>query len=187
MILPELVGRHSTLRALLPSDAPSIALHADDPEVWRNLFDGFPRPYTLADAEAWCGDGHRQPAVGHVWAIDVQGQAVGCIGLRPDGGWLRCNAEVGYWIGRAFWRRGICGEALAMVRDWAFVALPQLTRLYAPIFAWNEGSMAVARHAGFVAEGRFPASAIKGGQLIDRVQYGCVRPGVIGGMPTLTS
>lgn len=171
-----LAGDRCTLRPLSGTDAPAIARHADDEAVWRNLFEGFPRPYTLADAEAWCGDEHRQPRYGHVFAIDAGGEAVGCCSVRLDDGWLRCNAEVGYWIGRAFWRRGIGSGALALLSDWAFAQLPELTRLYAPIFAWNEGSQAVARKCGYGFEGRFPRSAIKDGRVIDRVQYGRYRP-----------
>ncbi|WP_427914546.1 GNAT family N-acetyltransferase [Ramlibacter sp. MMS24-I3-19] len=157
------------LRALQPADAPSLQRHADDEAVWRNLFEGFPRPYTLADAQAWCGGAWRE--VGEVWGIAVQDHVVGCISVRRDAGWLRCNAEVGYWIGQAFWRRGIGSEALGLVSDWAFANKPELSRLYAPIFAWNEGSQGVARASGYVLEGRMPQSAIKAGRVIDRVTY----------------
>jgi ribosomal-protein-alanine N-acetyltransferase len=179
--VPTLAGRRCTLRALRPDDAPAIARHADDEGVWRHLFEGFPRPYTQAHAGAWCGDQHRNTAYGQIWAVAVDGEAAGCISVRPDSGWLRCNAEVGYWIGRAFWRRGIASEALALVSAHAFDTPPEVTRLYAPIFEHNAVSQAVARRCGFVLEGRFPHSAIKGGQLIGRVVYGRYR----GGLPTL--
>lgn len=171
MPVPTLAGERCLLRPLTPADAPSIARHADDEAVWRNLFEGFPRPYTLADAQAWCGEEHTKPQYGVVFAIDVGGEAVGCCSLRPDRGWMRCNAEVGYWLGQAHWRRGITSEALSLVTGWAFATLPELTRLYAPIFAWNEGSQAVARKCGYVLEARLPQSAIKAGRVIDRVQY----------------
>ena len=180
MELPTLVGQRCVLRELQADDAPSIARHGDDEGVWRNLFDGFPRPYTLADASAWCGDGHRRPGLGHVWAISVGGEAIGCCSVRRDEGWLRCNAEVGYWIGREYWRQGIASEALALVGDWAWIAYPELTRLYAPIFASNAGSQAVVRKCGYVLEGHFPKSAIKGGQVIDRVCWGRYRQPVAG-------
>lgn len=168
-------GQRCTLRALVPADAPSLREHADDEVVWRTLFEGFPRPYTLADARAWCGS-QRPDAAGHVWGIEVDGAIVGCIGLRPDAGWLRCNAEVGYWIGQAYWRRGITSEALALVTAWAWDRLPELTRLYAPIFAFNQGSQAVARRCGYVKEGELRRSAIKAGRVIDRVLYAAYRP-----------
>ena len=180
---PTLEGERCVLRELRAEDAESLARHADNEAVWRNLFEGFPRPYTLADAQAWC-DGTRRPAAfGFVWGIEVLGGAgheigrevAGCIGLRPDAGWLRCNAELGYWLGEAHWRRGIMSEAAAQVTAWAWATLPEVTRLYAPIFAWNEGSQRVATKAGYALEANLPQSAIKAGKLIDRVQYAAYR------------
>ena len=181
--VPTLQGARCTLRALRPEDAPSLARHADNEAVWRNLFEGFPQPYTLADAQAWCDAARRPAAVGFIWGIEVAreagrgagGEVVGCIGLRPDAGWLRCNAELGYWLGEAHWRRGIMSEAAALVTAWAWVTQPEITRIYAPIFAWNEGSQRVAMKAGYTLEAHLPQSAIKAGRVIDRVQYAAYR------------
>ena len=173
---PSLQGQRCRLRELRPGDAPALQRHADDEAVSRNLFEGFPHPYTLADAQAWCGGGWR--VGGHVWAIesiDAPGELIGCIGLQPEAGWLRCNAEVGYWLGQAFWRRGICSEALRLVSEWAWSEQPELSRLYAPIFSWNQGSQAVARSAGYMLEARWPQSAFKAGRLIDRVVWAAYR------------
>ncbi|MDD5332436.1 MAG: GNAT family protein [Rhodoferax sp.] len=172
--VPVLSGSRCVLRALTLADAASMRQHADDEAVWRNLFEGFPRPYTLADAQWWCGA--RPASLGYVWGVDVGGQVVGCISVRPEDGWLRCNAEVGYWIGQAHWRRGITSEALALVTFWAWATLPEVTRLYAPIFAWNEGSQAVARKCGYVKEADLRRSAIKDGRVIDRVQWAAFDP-----------
>jgi RimJ/RimL family protein N-acetyltransferase len=161
-----LSGRRCLLRALVPADAPSLRAHADDEAVWRTLFDGFPRPYTLADAQTWCGDS-RPALFGLVWGIEVDGEIAG---------WLRCNAEVGYWVGQAHWRRGVASDALALVTAGAWARLPEVTRLYAPIFASNEASQAVARKCGYAKEGDLPRSAIKAGRVIDRVLYATYRP-----------
>jgi RimJ/RimL family protein N-acetyltransferase len=106
-----------------------------------------------------------------VWGIVVGGEVIGCVSVRPDAGWMRCNAEVGYWIGQAHWRRGITSEALGLITDWAWPNLPEVTRLYAPIFARNAGSQAVARRCGYQLEGLLRQSGIKNGQVIDRALY----------------
>ena len=177
--VPTLQGARCVLRDLCAEDAPSLARHADNQAVWRNLFEGFPQPYTLADAQAWCDGARRPAAAGFVWGIQVVGEegreVVGCISLRPDAGWLRCNAELGYWLGEAHWRRGIMSEAATLVTEWAWAAWPEVTRLYAPIFAWNEGSQRVAMKAGYALEANLPLSAIKAGRVIDRVQYAAYR------------
>lgn len=169
MTPPVLQLASAVLRPLTLQDAPALQRHADDEVVWQTLFEGFPHPYTLADAEAWCGGGWE--AAGLVWGIAVNGGVAGCIGVRQDTGWLRCNAEVGYWLGRRYWGQGIATQALRATADWVFAHMDGVTRLYAPIFDWNQASQAVARKAGFEMEGRMPSSAIKAGRVIGRVVY----------------
>ena len=173
--LPILQGERCLLRALVPADAPALAAHANDPEVARNLFDGFPQPYTLEAATAWATHEAQSGAFGWVWGIVVDGVVVGCIGLKQASGWMRCNAEIGYWIGQSHWRRGLTSDAVRQVTDWAFAAVPELTRIFAPIFAWNEGSQAVVRKCGYVREGALKQSAIKDGTAIDRVLWATYR------------
>ena len=173
--LPILQGERCLLRALVPEDAPALVAHADNPAVARNLFDGFPQPYDLAAATAWATHEANSGHFGRVWAIVVDGGLVGCIGLAQESGWLRCNAEIGYWIGEAFWRRGITSDAVRQVTDWAFAAVPEITRIHAPIFATNEGSQAVVRRCGYVREALLKQSAIKDGAVIDRVLWATYR------------
>jgi [ribosomal protein S5]-alanine N-acetyltransferase len=173
--LPILQGERCLLRALVPEDAPALVQHANNPAVARNMFDGFPQPYDLAAATAWATHEANSGEFGRVWAIVVDGGLIGCIGIKQDSGWLRCNAEIGYWIGESHWRQGIVSDALRQVTDWAFAAVPDLTRLHAGIFAGNQGSQAVARDCGYVREGVLRQSAIKDGVVIDRVVWASYR------------
>jgi [ribosomal protein S5]-alanine N-acetyltransferase len=187
--LPTLAGRRCVLRPLRASDAASLQRHADDPEVAHNLFDGFPQPYTIEHARAWCGAQHREPAFAHVLGVTVERDEVaGCISVTPQHGLWGCSAVMGYWLGRAYWGRGVMSEALALLSDWAWTALPRVTRLWMPIYARNEASQAVARKAGFALEGRMPLAVVKGGRAIDAVSCGLSRPGASAGehvLPTL--
>ena len=54
MDVPLLQGKRCRLRPLTLEDAPSLQRHADDEAVRRHLFEGYPSPYTLADAQDWC-------------------------------------------------------------------------------------------------------------------------------------
>jgi ribosomal-protein-alanine N-acetyltransferase len=173
--LPILQGERCLLRALAPADAPALVTHANDADVARNLFDAFPQPYTLEAATAWSTHESHSGAFGWVWAITVDDALVGCIGLKPEAGWLRCDAEIGYWLGQSHWRRGLASDAVRQVTDWAFAAVPDLTRIVAPIFAWNEASQAVVRKCGYVREGVLKQSAIKDGRVIDRVLWASYR------------
>lgn len=61
-------------------DRESLLAHANDRRVWRNLADVLPHPYTAADADAWFTSPEKQDPLTH-FAIEVDGQAVGGIGL----------------------------------------------------------------------------------------------------------
>ncbi len=187
--LPTLEGARCTLRPLRGADAPSLQRHADDPAVAYNLFDGFPQPYTLELAEAWCGHQHREPEFAHVLGITVEGDEVaGCISVTPQQGLWGSSAVVGYWIGRGHWGRGITSQALTLITAWAWGALPGTMRLWMPIYARNGASQAVARKAGYTLEGRMALAVRKSGMAIDAVQYGMSRPGAAAGecaLPTL--
>jgi [ribosomal protein S5]-alanine N-acetyltransferase len=167
--LPVLQSARLKLRKLKPSDAASLQKNADDELVWRNLFDGFPSPYTVADALAWCADGAHDPKMGYVWGIEMDTQIIGCISVMPDTGWLRCNAELGYWIGQKYWGQGVAPEAVYLIMSWAEANLNEVTRFYAPVFSWNTASQKVLQKNGFMQEGIMQKSAIKAGQVIDRI------------------
>jgi RimJ/RimL family protein N-acetyltransferase len=201
-LLPVLEGRRCRLRMLRPGDAPALQRHADDREVWFNLFDGFPHPYTLDEARQWCGGGWRaggdvfgiETGPGHFRAARSEGgrdraqaaadhgvpvapEIVGCIGAQPLAlAGRSCNAEVGWWIGRALWGRGIAPEALALFTAWVWRERPQLTRLQATIYARNARSQRVAEKAGYVRESLMPRSILKAGQVIDAVCWAAYRP-----------
>jgi RimJ/RimL family protein N-acetyltransferase len=150
-------------------DEDSLARHADDPGVWLNLRDRFPHPYTRADAEHWVRFASGQTPE-TAFAIDLGGQAVGGIGVELHGDIERCSAEVGYWLGRAFWGRGL---ATAAVRGLTAHALGtySLTRVYALPFADNPASLRVLEKAGFRLEGRLRRSAVKDGVVRDQLLY----------------
>jgi RimJ/RimL family protein N-acetyltransferase len=162
------------VRSWRESDAESLALHANDREVWRNMSDRFPHPYTAADARAFL-----QSAMARVpeswFAIAVDDQAVGGIGFTPQGDIQRVSAEIGYWLGVAFWGRGIVSEALRAVTRYA-VQTHGLTRVFAVPFAWNAASFRVLEKAGFTREARLRRSAIKDGRVIDQMLYAFVVP-----------
>jgi RimJ/RimL family protein N-acetyltransferase len=164
-----------TVRSWGPSDAPSLATHANNRKVWLNLRDRFPHPYTLADGEAWIGSVHGKVPETH-WAIDVEGSAVGGIGLVLRDDVYRRSAEIGYWLGETFWRRGIATEAVRAVTEHGFASF-DLCRIHAGVFEWNAASMRVLEKAGYVCEGRLLRSVTKDGRTIDELLYAITRSG----------
>lgn len=161
------------LRPWCASDRESLAAHANDRRVWRNLTDLFPHPYTLADADRWIASVADIRPPQH-FAIEVAGQAVGGIGFTVQHGIFCKTAELDYWLGHAHWGKGIATEAVGAVMRHAF-ATHALARLEAGVFTWNPASMRVLEKSGFSREGTLRRSAFKDGQLTDRVMYAFTR------------
>jgi len=107
------------------------------------------------------------------WAIEVDGLAVGAIGVTLKEGIYLKSAEFGYWLGEPYGGRGIMTEAVKAVSPYAMRRFG-LIRLEAPVFEWNPASMRVLEKCGFVREGVLRASAVKDGQTIDRVLYALI-------------
>lgn len=162
------------LRPWRRGDAASLAENADNREVWLNLRDRFPHPYTRADAEGWIAHVEGQAPPTHL-AIEVDGAAVGGIAIQLGSDIERCSAEIGYWLGEAYWGRGIVTAAVRAMTEHAFREFP-LTRVFAVPFARNPASCRVLEKAGYLLEGTLRRSAIKDGQVLDQCLYARVLP-----------
>jgi len=161
------------VRSWVMSDAPKLALHANDRAIWRNLKDRFPNPYTLTDAE-WFITHCQNEDPESAFAIVVGDEAIGAIGFEHRGDIWRRSVELGYWIGQPYWGRGITTGAVRAVTDWAFDTW-QLNRVWAGVFAWNPASARVLEKAGYVYEARLKHSAVKDGEAVDELIYAVVR------------
>lgn len=162
-----------TLRPWRRDDEPSLARHANNRKVWRNLRDAFPHPYTAEDASDWVASNLGVVPVRN-FAIDVGGESVGSIGVSPFAGVHARSAEIGYWVAEEFWGRGIATESLRATTEHAFRAFG-FVRVQATVFAWNEASMRVLEKCGYAREGVLAKSVFKDGELIDSVLYAIVR------------
>jgi len=163
----------STLRAWRRGDESSLVRYANNRNVWQNLRDRFPHPYTTGDADEWIRTAGVESPLAN-FAIVVAGEAVGGTGLTLGTDVFRRSAEVGYWLGEPFWGRGIATEVLRAITDYAFDSF-DICRLEAGVFEWNPASMRVLEKAGYVYEGRARLGVTKGGRTGDRVLYARVR------------
>jgi RimJ/RimL family protein N-acetyltransferase len=161
------------LRAWREADAPALAKYANNKNVWRNMSDTFPHPYTLEIAQHWVTRGHIDFG-GDNWAIDFRGEAVGGCGVIQEKGPWRCNSEIGYWLGEPFWDRGVVTHVARVLTEYAF-SLPDVTRVYAPVHAYNPASMRVLEKNGFTREALLRKNAFKNGEVIDRVCWSKIR------------
>lgn len=163
----------STLRPWRTEDVEALVRHANDAAVAGNMSDGFPHPYTHEHAAAWIGRAVRMEPQTY-FAIEIGGQAAGGIGVVQLDDVYRRSGEIGYWLGRAFWNRGIVTEAVQAVTEFAFREL-DLLRVQTGIFEWNPASMRVLEKCGYVREGVQKWAVFKNGRLGDRVLYARLR------------
>ncbi|MFL6759545.1 GNAT family N-acetyltransferase [Sphingomonas sp.] len=137
------------LRPGFPEDAPALVAAIADEAIARGLAN-VPWPYRMRDAEAFLAS-PRDPVLPSLLIFEVgtgAPQLVGSCGLgrRPSGA-----VELGYWIARTFWGRGIATEACT-----ALVAIGRslgLERLEGSHFLDNPASGRVLEKLGFEPSG----------------------------------
>jgi ribosomal-protein-alanine N-acetyltransferase len=156
------------------ADADALHRHANNRNVSVHLRDRFPFPYELEHAQTFLGWLAHQPSP-TVWAIEVQGEAAGGIGIELHSDIERVSAEIGYWLGESVWGRGVATEALGAVTGEAFRRY-DLTRIFAVPFADHAASIRVLEKSGYVKEGVMRQSAIKDGRVRDQALYAAYKP-----------
>jgi ribosomal-protein-alanine N-acetyltransferase len=100
------------LRAPAIADAARISLLAGDFEV-ASMTGTIPHPYSEEMAADWIRS-HQDGEEGVAFAIDLGGDLIGCVGYRA---YDAVHAEMGYWLGKPYWRFGFATEAArALIR-----------------------------------------------------------------------
>ncbi|MBX7248292.1 MAG: GNAT family N-acetyltransferase [Caulobacteraceae bacterium] len=116
-ISPVIETRRLTLRAPEDRDVTRIAQMAADYDVARMSL-RMPHPYSVDDARSFllraaCQDRRRE----NTFVIELEDEGpVGVIGLFHD---RDPYPEMGYWIGKPYWGRGLATEAAEGALAWA--------------------------------------------------------------------
>jgi [ribosomal protein S5]-alanine N-acetyltransferase len=192
---PFLETERLILRHYHPNDAPRLAAIANDKDVAENLT--LPHPYTLDDAKAWIARSLAPDAHGKAPAtfcivpkhgvadgdVDVPADGVALVGnisLAPGAGAARRHsAELGYFLGRAYWGTGFVSEAgfalLAHAFSGAWGGPVPLQRVWAGVSATNEASIRLLVRLGFREEARFRGALVKDGVAVDELVQALTR------------
>lgn len=173
--LPTLDTPRFRLRWLEPADAPALLAVFGDAEVCR--YWSSPALPDLAAAGALQREIAALFAARTLfqWGIvardtDALVGTATLASIEPAHG----RASVGYALARAAWGRGVAGEALGALVDFAFGEL-DLRRLEADVDPRNARSIRVLERAGFVREGCQRERYVMLGELQDAVLYGLLR------------
>ncbi|MEQ1746756.1 MAG: GNAT family N-acetyltransferase [Saprospiraceae bacterium] len=160
---------HFSLRPWSIEDLPSLVRYANNFEIAKYMTDKFPHPYTEEAGRQFIAYATEATPV-HIFAIDVEGQASGGVGLHARFDVERKNMELGYWLAQPFWGQGIMPKAVAQMVDYGFRTF-DITRIFARPYGPNIGSRRVLEKAGFVLEAHFEKTIFKNGEFLDELIY----------------
>jgi len=162
------------LRPWSVKDARQLALIADNKNIADNLRDGFPFPYSLKDAIAWLNLILPENFPPRFFAIEVEKELVGSIGIVKKSDIYRKNFEIGYFISESFWGKGIATKAIKAATSYAFKDF-DIVRVYAEPFSDNAGSRRALEKAGFSLEATLKRNVIKNGIVKDSCIYSVLK------------
>ena len=169
---PQLSVERLILRPFEMNDAADVQRLAGDRAVADTTLN-IPHPYEDGAAEQWIGTHQPKFEAGELanFAITLRrdGELAGAIGLVINRRFDR--AELGYWIGRPFWGRGLCTEAGRAVLEYGFTEL-DLNRIHASHLSRNPASGRVMEKLGMRREGILRQHAKKWDRYEDLAVYG---------------
>ena len=130
------------LRPWQTNDLESLIKNGLYPEIARYMSDGFPD-----NAEKWKNFLEFVAKNNQIlyFAIEYQEEVIGGIGVHFDTGEKRKNAELGYWLSKPFWGKGIMSKAVSQMIQITFNTYPDIERIYAQPFGNNKSSVGKKR------------------------------------------
>lgn len=157
------------LSKFLPSDREALVEHLKEKAIYDCTL-RIPYPYTLADADAWIAlsakIAHERGQPIH-WAIrNPEGLLIGGCGFDDVEIGKSHRAEIGYWLAKPYWGRGIMTAVIRRVCEFAFKEWG-LVKITAHVFSFNTASARVLAKCGFEQEGYLKRHYPKDGQLLD--------------------
>ena len=170
------------IRPMHPQDAQSMAFNANNPLVTKYMSLAFANPsYTLDHAETWISMNITAPhqnnfVICESSSIEI---VIGGIGLKPGADVNSHTAEVGFWIGEAYWGKGYTTEVLDAFTNWSFEKWEKdgqrLRRLWGGVFGGNLASMRCFEKCGYSREGVLKEHCEKWGEVLDMHIFGLTK------------
>lgn len=137
------------LRPWRETDAEVLFKYASDPDVGPRA--GWPPHKSVEESYAVIKNFFSNE---DTWAIELKEtfEIIGCIGvLRAGVSNLKIaenECEVGYWVAKPYWGKGICTEALRLVVDYCF-NVQNFDAIWGDYFPENPASGKVMEKCGF--------------------------------------
>ncbi len=167
-------SRRLTLRPVAEADLPDLLAINGDPEVtrflpydaWQSIDDGIA---WLRRMEALAGTGSGQQLV---VVRNADARVIGTLLLFKFDE-RSSRLEVGYVLGRQYWRQGLMREALEAICTHVFSAM-SIRRIEAEVNPANVASNRLLQGIGFTLEGTLRERWVAKGVPYDTHVYGCL-------------
>jgi ribosomal-protein-alanine N-acetyltransferase len=168
------VNDHVHLSEFCVSDRDALRNCLNDRDIYDRTL-RIPFPYTDADADEWLALVARittqQGRPVHFAIRTADDALIGGCGF--DGFQLGKShrAEVGYWLAKPYWGRGIMTAVVERLCRYAFEEFG-LVKITAHVFSHNPASARVLAKCGFQEEGYLRKHFLKDGQFLDARLFG---------------
>lgn len=171
------INNELSLARLTKKDIPSLVRYINDIDISNNTLK-IPYPYKEKDAEDWINyvdTSTRKMGVLKHWGIkNNKNELIGGIGFHTKYSINSHKDEIGYWLGKPFWNKGIMTQVVKKVCTIGFEEF-NLTRIEATVFCSNISSKMVLTKTGFVLEGTLHKYYFKNNHFIDADIYALVK------------
>ena len=106
------------LRSWKQEDAHALTGIANNKNIWNNVRDRLPSPYTINDAKDWIAFTLTQNPKTN-FAVEYNAVLAGSAGCILKDDINRRSIEIGYFMGEYFWGKGIATEAVRLITAYA--------------------------------------------------------------------
>lgn len=160
------------LRKFEQKDEALLVSYLNDETQTHFLSARLPQPYTNEAAQWWVNTGSK---TGVAYAIIHNDIFVGSISAIPGEFEKQKTAEIGYWVAKPYWGKGIASEALKEFTHLLFQNT-DFIRLNASVFEGNLASANVLQKCGYKLEAVLEKAIYKNGMVFNEMLYSKICP-----------
>jgi RimJ/RimL family protein N-acetyltransferase len=171
------VSEEIVLSQITKKDKPLLITHLNEIDIYKNTLN-IPHPYTSKDADWWIKHvNDRKKEIGRLTNFAIRNNSlnlIGGIGFHIKYGIHSHKDEIGYWLSKNFWNKGIMTKVVEKICE---IGLNEfnLIRIEATVFEFNIASAKVLEKCGFKMEGLLKNYIIKDGKVVDALLYAMVK------------
>ncbi len=158
-------------------DKPSLIKYLNDIDIYNNT-SNIPYPYTARDADWWIkhvkNERKENGRLTNFVIRDKNLNLIGGIGFHLKYGINSYKDEIGYWLAKDFWNKGIMTKVIKKFCEIGF-AENNLIRIEAIVLENNFASARVLEKNGFTKEGLLKKYLLKDGCLLNVLIYSLIK------------